>query len=1093
MKLKISILSLVFIAAVAHAATNDLTGLLQKGLFEEEANRDLDAAISNYQTLAGQFDKDRQTAATAIFRLGECYRKLGKTNEAAAQYQRILRDFSDQQTLATLSRQNLTGLGVGGSSQQTVQSQNPSLDMQALQQQMIEAEALLAQNETTLKQLKSMNSNDLRKALPSLIPDDQFNTLMKELDLAQQQLINLRNDYGQDHPKYQSAEALLKNLDQKINDRVDGILLGLQAKVNAETAYLDALKSKSQNAAPYGASSSANGQDAIDQLRQHLSATQAQLDRDMEQLNERLSRYVPTNPNVVEMQRRVDAEKASLESLAAQLERAEASRVSNTSASVTDEEQQEIRRIQLMIQDSPDLINSSDANGETPLQMAAQKGQLVVARYLLEHGANVDVMGNRTRDGTPLNIAAENGHKAMAELLLSRGADVNGTGIFNPLYRAVSKDYPEVVGVLLANKADVNFETYDSKNTALSIAAIKNETNLVQLLLSHGAHVDAKNKDGHTPLFLAATDNSVDAARILLASGADINARDNNGETPLHGAAFYGHPEIISFLIKAGANVDTTNFHNAAPLLLAVANNRVETTRVLLGHKADPNHIGTIPSWTPPIPGYGRSDWTAAPVYFAVALTNNEILSALLDHGANPNGNFDKAWIPLTSAMNANYVDGVQLLLDHGANPAGSPKAEESPLNEAVVQRRDPRIIKALLDKGADPNVPGKNGYTPLMSAIDPDVVRWLVQHKADVNARTKSGLTALMVGHQNVWPEPPEKDIILLTNGANPDLQENDGNTALHQAVRTGQTNIIAALLDYKANPNIQNNDGLTPLDIALSQAKPHTMGQWFLSEQTAQQIADMLNKASGLANLPKRNRIEVRGPNYSDAVFTKDSHDWNHFSLLELVARQYGLLSTQSSGSWSSTAKGARWALWSGYSLPFPDFKNVIIYRRSGDDPKQKAIAVNVEDILNSGDCSRDVVLEWGDVVEIPEADHPVEQRWEGLDEPAFKALTNCVSRQVTLKIKGETTTLKLSPEIIFNNFVVGDKFMLIHTSFMLRSALDNTKLLRVSSDLAHVKVTRHDPITNKTQEWTIDCTSPGDTDLWLRDGDVIDVPEK
>jgi tetratricopeptide (TPR) repeat protein len=92
------------------ATTNDLTSALQKGLFEEEANRNLDAAISNYQSLAAQFDQDRQIAATAIFRLGECYRKLGQTNDAVVQYQRILREFSDQQTLATLSRQNLTGL-----------------------------------------------------------------------------------------------------------------------------------------------------------------------------------------------------------------------------------------------------------------------------------------------------------------------------------------------------------------------------------------------------------------------------------------------------------------------------------------------------------------------------------------------------------------------------------------------------------------------------------------------------------------------------------------------------------------------------------------------------------------------------------------------------------------------------------------------------------------------------------------------------------------------------------------------------------------------------------------------------------------------
>src|SRR5689334_24218368 len=116
MKLNPWTLAVLFaLTTMARGATNDLTGLLQKGLFEEEANRDLNAAIANYQSLATAFDKDRQLAATAIFRLGECYRKLGKTNDAVSQYQRILKEFADQPTLVTLSRQNLTGLQPAGS------------------------------------------------------------------------------------------------------------------------------------------------------------------------------------------------------------------------------------------------------------------------------------------------------------------------------------------------------------------------------------------------------------------------------------------------------------------------------------------------------------------------------------------------------------------------------------------------------------------------------------------------------------------------------------------------------------------------------------------------------------------------------------------------------------------------------------------------------------------------------------------------------------------------------------------------------------------------------------------------------------------
>ena len=103
--------ALCLLAPPARAATNDVTTALQRGLFEEEANQNLGAAIQAYQTVANQFDKDRKLAATAIFRLGECYRKQGNTNDAATQYERILREFSDQPTLVTLSRQSLAGMG----------------------------------------------------------------------------------------------------------------------------------------------------------------------------------------------------------------------------------------------------------------------------------------------------------------------------------------------------------------------------------------------------------------------------------------------------------------------------------------------------------------------------------------------------------------------------------------------------------------------------------------------------------------------------------------------------------------------------------------------------------------------------------------------------------------------------------------------------------------------------------------------------------------------------------------------------------------------------------------------------------------------
>jgi tetratricopeptide (TPR) repeat protein len=92
------------------AAEKDLTEQFQQALFEEEANRNLPAAIEGYEAVIRRLDEQRQLAATAVFRMGESYRKLGKTNDAVRAYERILSEFQDQETLVKLSEQNLSVL-----------------------------------------------------------------------------------------------------------------------------------------------------------------------------------------------------------------------------------------------------------------------------------------------------------------------------------------------------------------------------------------------------------------------------------------------------------------------------------------------------------------------------------------------------------------------------------------------------------------------------------------------------------------------------------------------------------------------------------------------------------------------------------------------------------------------------------------------------------------------------------------------------------------------------------------------------------------------------------------------------------------------
>ena len=99
--------TLLLMGAVLCGAQDKMEAI-RKGIVEEDTNHNLNAAIQDYQSVVTQWDNERQAAATALFRLAECYRKLGKSSEAIAAYSRVVKDFADQATLAQQSRDQLS-------------------------------------------------------------------------------------------------------------------------------------------------------------------------------------------------------------------------------------------------------------------------------------------------------------------------------------------------------------------------------------------------------------------------------------------------------------------------------------------------------------------------------------------------------------------------------------------------------------------------------------------------------------------------------------------------------------------------------------------------------------------------------------------------------------------------------------------------------------------------------------------------------------------------------------------------------------------------------------------------------------------------
>ncbi|HTV62855.1 MAG TPA: ankyrin repeat domain-containing protein, partial [Verrucomicrobiae bacterium] len=511
MKTKFCLLVVLLAAVVAHAQTN-LTMLLQQGLFEEQANRNLDAAIADYQTLATQFDKDRQIAATAIFRLGECYRMEGNTNEAALEYQRIMREFPDQKSLVTLSQQDLAGIGATASEAAPANS-----------------------NANIWNKVKDLPESELEKVLPTLVPDPVLTSLLQKRDDAGTKLVELRTQFGPDYPEITEQIALLSEINRQISDRINGMMQALKIQ------------------------------------------------------------YAETTP----------AE----------------------SAVPTGEEDREIQRIQQMIQNSPDLINAPDSSGITPLENAAMNGQLKVAAYLLDHGADVNL---ESRGQTPLIMAASHAQKTMVDLLLSRGADANAADGYGAtaLVAAASHGFEAVVQTLLAHHADVNRQD-DGGATALCLAASSGRLNIVQMLIAAGAKTNLKDNQGRTALNYAIA-TSPEIIQALLAAGTGPNTEDSQGRTPLSYAAERDTPGVVKLMLDAKA--DPNGGTRDAPLLCAINKYDTASAGLLLQAGSNPNLKGVV---DPPYQCNGYNQ--ATPLWTAVSMNQLPMVQLLLKYKADPN------------------------------------------------------------------------------------------------------------------------------------------------------------------------------------------------------------------------------------------------------------------------------------------------------------------------------------------------------------------------------------------------------------------------------------------------------------------------
>ncbi len=162
----------------------------------------------------------------------------------------------------------------------------------------------------------------------------------------------------------------------------------------------------------------------------------------------------------------------------------------------------------------------------------------------------------------------------------------------------VNKDLVKVDS-LIKSGIDVNIVDEDRSATVLLIASsFKGYEEIVQFLISNGADVNHKAKDGKTPLILAAG-TSFETTKILIENNADVNTKAEDGMTALIQSTFgilskKVTTDVMDLLLEKGADVNSSLTGKDASgwtsLLFATINEDKDLVKYLILHGANVNH-----------------------------------------------------------------------------------------------------------------------------------------------------------------------------------------------------------------------------------------------------------------------------------------------------------------------------------------------------------------------------------------------------------------------------------------------------------------------------------------------------------------------
>jgi ankyrin repeat protein len=211
-------------------------------------------------------------------------------------------------------------------------------------------------------------------------------------------------------------------------------------------------------------------------------------------------------------------------------------------------------------------VNQPSGDGSSPLLVAVLNGRYDIAHYLIDKGANVNLANQK--GWTPLYLAVKHRSNETGTVPIPANAD-QGLDFIKRIL-----DLGAEVNTILAYETEVHVASHvfwlkEEGATPFFRAAYGGDSEVMKLLMSHGANPDIATKDHTTPLMALAGvaftqglshhrshREDMDALALLLELGADVNAANDQGMTPLMGAAQRGANEEIKVLVEHGAKLE---------------------------------------------------------------------------------------------------------------------------------------------------------------------------------------------------------------------------------------------------------------------------------------------------------------------------------------------------------------------------------------------------------------------------------------------------------------------------------------------------------------------------------------------------------